>query len=159
MVRFSCALVCVCWFHACVCCVRAVSSGGGYQGVLQPGRAAPAGVASGASPPFIPSCLLSLLHPYKGGDMGGRRSYTCVIYKKQMTCALCVYILLRHVRLGGFKLSAQSEDGTADAGRCGESAGRGGVAGRTLGIRTSMLHTCDIYTAYYNSRRHGLHSQ
>ena len=43
MVRFSCALVCVCWFHACVCCVRAVSSGGGYQGVLQPGRAAPAG--------------------------------------------------------------------------------------------------------------------
>ena len=153
------ALSCACAgsMRAYAVCVRFHQVGatrGYYSRVGQPPQ-----VASGASPPFIPSCLLSLLHPYKGGDMGGRRSYTCVIYKRQMTCALCVYILLRHVRLGGFKLSAQSEDGTADAGRCGESAGRGGVAGRTLGIRTSMLHTCDIYTAYYNSRRHGLHSQ
>ena len=74
MLRFPCALVCVCWLHACLCCVRAVSSGGGYQGVLQPGRAAPAGGLRCLSP-FIPSCLLSLLHPYKGGDMGGRRTY------------------------------------------------------------------------------------
>ena len=54
-------------------CVRFHQVGatrGYYSRVGQPPQ-----VASGASPPFIPSCLLSLLHPYKGGDMGGRRAY------------------------------------------------------------------------------------
>ena len=54
-------------------CVRFHQVGatrGYYSRVGQPPQ-----VASGASPPFIPSCLLSLLHPYKGGDMGGRRTF------------------------------------------------------------------------------------
>ena len=141
-------MLCACGF------IRWGLPGGTTAGSGSPRRWPPVPLPLLSPPASFPSST-----PIRAGiwEGGGRIR---VIYKRQMTCcALCVHILLRHVRLGGFKLSAQSEDGTADAGRCGESAGRGGVAGRTLGIRTSMLHTCDIYTAYYNSRRHGLHSQ
>ena len=69
------ALSCACAgsMRAYAVCVRFHQVGatrGYYSRVGQPPQ-----VASGASPPFIPSCLLSLLHPYKGGDMGGRRTY------------------------------------------------------------------------------------
>ena len=68
------ALSCACAgsMRAYAVCVRFHQVGatrGYYSRVGQPPQ-----VASGASPPFIPSCLLSLLHPYKGGDMGGRRA-------------------------------------------------------------------------------------
>ena len=67
-------------------CVRFHQVGatrGYYSRVGQPPQ-----VASGASPPFIPSCLLSLLHPYKGGDMGGRRAFNGV---GMLTCIYDYY--------------------------------------------------------------------
>ena len=72
-------------YAVCVRFHQVGATGGYYSRVGQPPQ-----VASGASPPFIPSCLLSLLHPYKGGDMGGRRAINGV---GMLTCIYDYYDL------------------------------------------------------------------